>query len=96
MTPRDPIDPRGLMNDAFKIEGITASECRSIFLDWVLGVPADRDIRTEVAALVAQYASQSDPPHPMMITLTAALTDAKQPRRRGGRQSRISRLDSEP
>jgi len=33
----DARDPRGLIREAYKIDGITASQCRSIFLDWALG-----------------------------------------------------------
>jgi hypothetical protein len=93
MKPREPFDPKGLMKDAFSIEGILISECRSIFLDWVLGVPAERDVRDEVAVLVAHYAPLQDPAHPMMITLQAALEDTEGPRRRGGRQSRLAQRD---
>ncbi len=89
MTRSDPFDPKGLIKDAFIIEGITIFECRSIFLDWVLGVPAERDVRTEVAVLVAYYAPQSGPSHPMLETLHAALEKANPPRRKGGRSSRL-------
>ena len=85
-----PFDPKGLMKDAFEIEGITAAECRSIFLDWVLGVPAGADVRAEVKVIVAHYASLADADHPMLATLTAAQEDSGPPRRKGGRQSRIS------
>jgi hypothetical protein len=78
------------MKDAFEIEGITAAECRSIFLDWVLGVPAGADVRAEVKVIVAHYASLADADHPMLATLTAAQEDSGPPRRKGGRQSRIS------
>jgi hypothetical protein len=84
-----PFDPKGLMKDAFEIEGITAAECRSIFLDWVLGVPAGADVRAEVKVIVAHYASLADADHPMLATLTAAQEDTGPPRRTGGRQSRI-------
>ena len=73
-----------------QIEGITAAECRSIFLDWVLGVPAGADVRAEVKVIVAHYASLADADHPMLATLTAAQEDTGPPRRKGGRQSRIS------
>ncbi len=33
-------DPKGLVRESFVIEGITASECRSIFLDWALSLAA--------------------------------------------------------
>lgn len=91
MTARAPFDPKGLMKDAFLIEGISASECRSIFLDWVLGVPAGTDVLAEVRLIVAHYAPHADPSHPMLMTLAAALEETGPPRRKGGRQSRLSR-----
>ncbi len=45
-------DPKGLIRESFAIEGIGAPECRSIFLDWALGLPAGHDVRTEVASLL--------------------------------------------
>jgi hypothetical protein len=84
-----PFDPKGLMKDAFLIEGISASECRSIFLDWVLGVPVGTDVRTEVKVLVAHYAPHADAKHPMLRTLAAAQEDTGPPRRKGGRQNRL-------
>lgn len=83
-------DPKGLIREAFVIEGITAPECRSIFLDWALGVPADRDTRNEVQALISHYGRASTASHPMMLTLQAALQPPPAPRRRGGRQGRLS------
>lgn len=94
MKPSDPFDPKGLMKDAFIIDGITVSECRSIFLDWVLGVPEGRDIRKEVAVLIAHYKGLTDPAHPMIVTLASALEVSEQPRRRGGRQSRVPQGNS--
>ena len=32
-------DPKGLIREAYRIEGITLGECRSIFLDWALSLP---------------------------------------------------------
>lgn len=82
-------DPKGLIREAFLIEGIAAPECRSIFLDWALGGPPDRDTGQEVRALIAHYGSMQDPRHPMMETLNAALEDIGPPRRRGGRKGRV-------
>ena len=33
------LDPKGLIREAYRIEGITAAQCRSIFLDWALSLP---------------------------------------------------------
>lgn len=86
----DLFDPKGLIREAFAIEGIGPPECRSIFLDWALGIPPGRDTRAEVRALLAHYAPGAAPEHPMIITLQAALDDVRPPRRRGGRQGRLT------
>ena len=82
-----PFDPRGLIREAYRIDGITAGECRSIFLDWALGLPADHDTRAEVEGLLTLYADQPRE-HPMTQTLIAALASPPAPRRRGGRGGR--------
>jgi len=83
MTP--PLDPRGVIADAFKIEGITAPECRSIFLDWALEPRDAGEIRRAASALAAQYASAAD--HPMVAILQEATVElSSAPKRRGGRQ----------
>jgi len=84
----DARDPRGLIREAYKIDGITASQCRSIFLDWALGANVVGDPRADVEALLVQYADQP-PEHPMTQTLLAALKAPAAPRRRGGRASRV-------
>ena len=89
MTQNFSCDPKGLIRDAFDIEGIAAPECRSIFLDWALGLPPGRDIRAEVAGLLAHYADLAPADHPMLETLQAALQEPATPRRRGGRKARM-------
>ncbi len=81
-------DPRGLIQEAFRIEGITAEECRSIFLDWALGVPVGEDSKEWARDLLAQHAGEPMD-HPMTQTLRAALDDQSAPRRRGGRSARV-------
>jgi len=82
---KSPLDPRGVIADAYKIEGISAPECRSIFLDWALEPREPADLRQAASDLAAQHASFPD--HPMTSILreaTVELTAA--PKRRGGRQ----------
>lgn len=85
---KDDLDPKGVIREAFLIEGIGAPECRSIFLDWALGVPLGEDPREKVRALLARHGSEPAD-HPMTTTLKAALEDGAGPRRRGGRAGRM-------
>lgn len=84
----DALDPSGLIADAFRMDGISAPECRTIFLDWALKVPSADDVRPRVLALLAQYAAEPED-HPMMETLRNALIDSGPARRRGGRNGRL-------
>jgi hypothetical protein len=34
-------DPKGLVRESYRIEGITPGECRSILVDWALSLPVD-------------------------------------------------------
>ncbi|MBM1219146.1 hypothetical protein JQU17_02970 [Ponticoccus sp. SC2-23] len=83
-----PEDPRGLIQEAYRMVGISAPECRSIFLDWALGVPPDRETKTEVRRLLNRYA-EANPGHPMTQTLIEALDEPASARRRGGRAGRL-------
>ena len=80
-------DPKGLIREAYRIDGITEGECRSIFLDWALGVPMDADTQDAVRALLETYGDEPVD-HPMTLTLKQALADAGRPRRKGGRTGR--------
>ncbi len=85
-------DPKGLIRESYAIEGITAGECRSIFLDWALGLKAGTGQAEALRALIAAYGLDR-PAHPMSPILSAALTasDSPTPRpeRRGGRAARL-------
>lgn len=69
---KDPLDPKGLIREAYRIDGITAGECRTIFLDWALGFADGDDVKAPVKALLVKHAQESDA-HPMTQTLIAAL-----------------------
>lgn len=84
------IDPRGLIEDSYRIEGISAPECRSIFLDWVLGVGQTADLHAHINELLAIYASAA-PDHPMTAVLKDGLAPATTSKRRGGRKARLER-----
>ncbi|SLN19174.1 hypothetical protein [Pseudooctadecabacter jejudonensis] len=82
----DPLDPKGLIADAYRIEGITSAECRSIFLDWALSY-ADTP-QPAIEALLTRHASQPGD-HPMTQTLQQGLDTPQAPKRRGGRAARV-------
>ena len=63
-TDRHPHDPRGLIREAYRIEGIGEADCRSIFFDWALGLPADTDPAGAARDLLAHHADEPAD-HPM-------------------------------
>lgn len=78
-------DPRGLICDAYSMEGISAPECRSIFLDWALEPREDGALRLAAEALAGQYGPRF-PEHPMTAILQEAMASpSAAPKRRGGR-----------
>ena len=81
-------DPKGLVRESYAIEGITSGECGSIFIDWVLSLPAVVDTPDCLRALLSHY-GQPNPDHPMTAVLTDALTAPVVPKRRGGRAARL-------
>ncbi len=83
----DPNDHKGLIREAYRIEGITLPECRSIFLDWALSLPEDRDQQQALTNLHAVYSVQ-EADHPMTQVLTEGLQAAQAPKRRGGWRNR--------
>ncbi|MBL4927817.1 hypothetical protein [Fuscibacter oryzae] len=81
-------DPKGLVRESYRIEGITLGECRSIFMDWALSLPVGANTPDALRSLIAEYAG-GNPGHPMNGVLEAALTAPDAPRRRGGRAARV-------
>lgn len=84
---RDPLDHKGLIREAYRIEGINIGECRSIFLDWALSVPDDQDTQAVIAQLIKKY-QPDNPDHPMTQVLNEGTSKIMSPRRRGGWRSR--------
>lgn len=81
------IDPKGLIYQAYRIDGITASQCRSIFLDWALSLHEDQDSGAAIVELLAR-AGPDATDHPMSMVLQQGLTKTTNPRRRGGWRGR--------
>ncbi len=84
---KDAMDPKGLIRESYRIEGITPGECRSIFLDWAISVPVGEDSRKHIERLLERYGSEASD-HPMTEVLKMALEDAGRARRRGGAKAR--------
>ena len=89
MSTPDPNDPKGLIRESYRIEGITVGECRSIFLDWALSIAAPDQAAPAIGALLEKYGA-SAPDHPMTTTLREGLQKSGPARRKGGRAGRIS------
>ncbi|MGO4854576.1 hypothetical protein [Phaeovulum sp. W22_SRMD_FR3] len=81
-------DPKGLIRESYRIEGITAEECRSIFLDWALSLAAGIVPAEASARLITAYATGQEA-HPMTAVLRAGLTAPGRGQRRGGRAARV-------
>ncbi|MEL6912986.1 MAG: hypothetical protein AAFP13_00655 [Pseudomonadota bacterium] len=82
-------DPKGLIRESYRIEGITGGECRSIFLDWAIGVAEGADTLARIRFLLEAYGDEA-PAHPMTHTLRAALETPPATGRRGGRKARLA------
>lgn len=80
-------DPKGLIFEAYRIEGISKPECRTIFLDWALSLPDGRDAIETIANMLLNY-SADYPEHPMTEVLQEGRDRMVKPRRRGGWRSR--------
>ncbi len=83
----DALDPKALIAESYRIDGITEGECRSIFLDWALSLPTDTDTKPLLEQLLTRHGT-AFPDHPMTQVLTLGLQSAGAPRRRGGWRSR--------
>ena len=86
-TGKHPCDPRDLIHEAYRIQGIGAEECRAIFFDWAMGLDASLDMVAAARTLHADLA-QENPDHPMSRLLAEA--QAGMAPQRGRRRSRRS------
>lgn len=87
MTDNIDFDRKRLIQEAFRMEGLSEEECRSIFLDWALSLPEDVREQKAVAVMLERYATE-DENHPMTQVLKAAQQRIDTPRRRGGWRGR--------
>ncbi len=89
MTLQDPKDPKGLIAESYRMDGITLAECRSIFLDWALSVGPDIDAAQTIEGFLALH-GPANPDHPMTAVLREGRQRPDAARRRGGRRGRLS------
>lgn len=83
----DAADPKALIRESYRIDGIIESECRSIFMDWALSLPSDADPRQALEVLWARHAHDR-PDHPMSRVLREGLAQGRPAARRGGWRGR--------
>ncbi|MAN15332.1 MAG: hypothetical protein CL945_11845 [Dinoroseobacter sp.] len=84
---RDASDPKHLIHEAYRIDGIDASQCRSIFVDWALSL-SDPDPAPHLRLLLARH-GDTHPDHPMTKVLREGLETPPAKGRRGGRAGRL-------
>lgn len=89
MAETDDIDPRGLIAESYRIEGIAPGECRSIFLDWALSAPDGDAAKGQIKQLIERY-ELTEADHPMTQVLKEALAPVARKGRRGGAAARRS------
>lgn len=87
MTHDATLDPKGLILESYRIDGISPSQCRSVFLDWALSLPSGQDTTEALQALMQRYGDAA-PDHPMTQVLRDGMTKVVAPKRRGGWRSR--------
>ena len=80
------IDPRGMIYEAYRIDGVTLEECRMIFLDWAMNTPVG-NMQDYLKQLLAEYEANNQD-HPMTAVIKEGQKSATS-KRRGGRAARV-------
>ncbi len=78
------LDPRGLIKDAYAMSTIGKAECRSVFLDWIMGLDQTNDLPDVMLRMRSHY-GETYPNHPMTLLLDEGLNMSARPNRRRGR-----------
>lgn len=81
-------DPKNLIREGYRIDGIDQPQCRALFIDWALSLKPDQEAQPALARLLEEYAG-SNPDHPLTEVLRAAQQTAAPAKRRGGRAGRL-------
>lgn len=85
------IDARGVIHEAYRIEGITEQDCRTIFLDWAMFAPDTPPMADQLDRLLQVY-GKDNPDHPMTAVIRQGLDRSRQKSgRKGGRMGRGKR-----
>lgn len=82
-------DPKGLIRESFRIEGITPAECRSIFVDWALALPAAIPPERAIRVLLDHHAARlpaGGGVHPMIEVLRAGVAPPGEPGQEPGQE----------
>lgn len=83
-------DPKGLIRESYQIDGITAGECRSVFMDWALSLPVGAGFKDALDVLITRYA-ETEPNHPMSVVMREGMAAPEaEARRKGGRAGRVA------
>ena len=77
-------DPKGLIRESYRIDGITDAECRSILIDWALSLPDGQDQKTALADQLAQHSPEKPRSPEVTVLLREGLETA--PKRTGRRK----------
>ncbi|MGH1446271.1 MAG: hypothetical protein ACRBBO_09530 [Cognatishimia sp.] len=87
MTETSVHDPRGLIRESYRIEGIDTVQCRSIFFDWAMDLQEGEAGVASIQALLDQYQT-AHPDHPMTMVLLEGVSKLASdgPQRRTGRR----------
>lgn len=82
------IDARGVIHEAYCIEGVTEQDCRTIFLDWAMFAGDTPPVAAQLNRFLAVYGAEN-PDHPMTRVIRQGLEQAQvKSGRRGGRAGR--------
>lgn len=82
------IDPRGMIYESYRIEGVSLEECRMIFLDWAMHTPQG-NMRGYLQELLVEYEVGNEA-HPMTQVIKDGLVSSDNTgKRRGGRTTRV-------
>lgn len=75
-------DPKGLIQEAYRIDGIDVADCRTIFLDWALSIPEGMEPALALRCLFEEFCVDW-PDHPMTGIIQEGLAATPLRRRRG-------------